>query len=429
MELVKRLPANAVIVAFEGPDRASMVGGLGVRVSQLAAALGREGVKTHLYFVGDPALSRVEQAAANVTLHRRCGQIASALHGGVYDREDLKIDEFVRSVPGEIVDEIVAPARERGEQTLVIGEDWQIAPTVIRLDATLRERGMRGAALLMWNANNTYGFDRVDWSALAGAAQITAVSRFMKFELARAGATAMVIPNGIPAELPGSFDERAVKTLRRAMRGRYVLLKVGRYDADKRWMQVIDAVAELHAAGTKVQLVVRGGKEPYGETVLQRAREHALRIAEIAPNESTPEELARALEENAGADVVDIRRFVPDETLYALYGAVEAVLANSGKEPFGLVGLEVMAMRGIPVCGSTGEEYARPFDNAIVCDTDDPRELAAYLRLLFADPRLARSIRKAAKQTAKRYTWPMMLDTLAAKVSFLQDGAAFGVTR
>lgn len=31
---------------------------------------------------------------------------------------------------------------------------------------------------------------------------------------------------------------------------------------------------------------------------------------------------------------------------------------------------------GIAVCGSTGEEYAEPFVNAIVCDMNDGRELA-----------------------------------------------------
>ena len=44
------------------------------------------------------------------------------------------------------------------------------------------------------------------------------------------------------------------------------------------------------------------------------------------------------------------------------------------------------AGEGIAVCGATGEEYAEPFVNAIVCDTSDGRELAAYLRALLANP-------------------------------------------
>ncbi len=103
-----------------------------------------------------------------------------------------------------------------------------------------------------------------------------------------------------------------------------------------------------------------------------------------------------------------------------MYGAVDGVLANSGKEPFGLVGLEVMACRGIPVCGSTGEDYARPFENAIVCDTGDPGELAANLQLLFHDKSLARRIRKRALKTARQYAWPKVFDLMDVKLAFLE---------
>jgi glycosyltransferase involved in cell wall biosynthesis len=423
MKLAKRLPANAVVLAFEGPDRYSMVGGLGVRVTQLTAALADEGVATDLFFVGDPELPPNETVARRVRLHRWSGWISRDHARGVYDNEGAKIEDFMRSVPPAVVSEIVGPANERGELTLVVGEDWQIAPTIVALHRELQRQGLRDAAVLMWNANNTYGFEQIDWSALAAAAQITAVSKYMKLELARIGIAAMVIPNGIPASLPDTFDKDDVDVLQSAMQGYFALLKVGRYDPDKRWLQAVDAVGILKDEGNAVRLIVRGGKEQYREIVMQRARDRGLTIVELALEECEPPQLATALERTRDADLLDLRSFVPDRTLYALYGAAEAVLANSGKEPFGLVGLEVMAMRGIPVCGSTGEEYARPFDNAIVCDTDDPRELAGYLRLLFADPRLARRIRKSAKQTAKTYTWPIVLETLAAKVQVLTSSS------
>ena len=98
----------------------------------------------------------------------------------------------------------------------------------------------------------------------------------------------------------------------------------------------------------------------------------------------------------ADGPIVHLRAFLDEPTLYALYAAADAVLANSGKEPFGLVGLEVMAAGGIAVCGATGEEYAEPFVNAIVCDTSDGRELATYLRALFANPQ--RRDRDAARR-------------------------------
>jgi len=66
------------------------------------------------------------------------------------------------------------------------------------------------------------------------------------------------------------------------------------------------------------------------------------------------------------------------------------VLANSGHEPFGLVGLEAMASGGLAMVGATGEEYARSYGNAIVVETDDPTEVASALRGLVERPALAR---------------------------------------
>ena len=117
--------------------------------------------------------------------------------------------------------------------------------------------------------------------------------------------------------------------------------------------------------------------------------------------------------------VVHVRAFLDEATLYAFYAAADAVLANSGKEPFGLVGLEVMAAGGIAVCGATGEEYAEPFVNAIVCDTGDGRELAAYLRALCEDEHLAAELRANGAQTAARYTWGTVLESMGRKIAYL----------
>lgn len=416
------LPQRAAILAFEGPDRYSLVGGLGVRVTELSRALGAAGISTDLFFVGDPAKPGSENFVENVRLRRWCQWISRNAPGGVYDNERSKIEDFTRSVPPVLVSEIVEPAAERGEHTIVFAEDWQAAPAVIELDSQLRRAGLRQSAILTWNANNTYGFETIDWAALQNAAQITAVSKYMKFELSRVHVQSLVIPNGIPPHLLET-DPAAIGVLRQALKDRKALLKVGRFDPDKRWMQAIDAVADLHDRGVPVQLIVRGGKEPYGNAVLARARERGLRVEDLALTESTPAQLASALRTQR-SEFVNLRSFLPDETLYALYGAVEATLANSGKEPFGLVGLEVMAAGGIPVCGSTGEDYAEPFENAIVCDTEDPLELASYLQRLFDEPDLARAIRERALQTAKRFTWPAVLDVLDTKAGYLRQTRA-----
>ena len=111
-----------------------------------------------------------------------------------------------------------------------------------------------------------------------------------------------------------------------------------------------------------------------------------------------------------------MRKLVPEEALLALYNVADAVLANSGREPFGLVGLEVMAAGGLAITGSTGEDYVRPFENAIACDNGDPRELAAYLEQLAADPALATRIRAAGVATAHDYAWDRVLQLMARKL-------------
>jgi len=410
----------AVLLSFEGPDRYSSVGGLGTRETSFARALGEADVETTLIFVGDPALPAVEALAPGVTLRRWCQWISAYHPRNVYDGEDGKVNDYTSSVPTFVLDDVVGPAVEAGERVVVIAEEWQTAPAAIALDALLRGRGLRDRVTMLWNANNTYGFDRIDWPALQRAAAICTVSKYMKFELAQIGVGALVVPNGIHEGLLDGPPRELVALFRNALRGKPSLVKVGRFDPDKNWMQAIDAVAELRASGLAPQLVVRGGREPYGDEVFGRAFGRGLRVERVAASGDDASAVAAALAAS-DADVVHLQAFLPDATLYALYAAADAVLANSGKEPFGLVGLEVMAVGGIPVCGATGEEYAEPFVNAIVCDTPDGRELAQYLRDSYGDERRADRMRQAGYATANRYVWQNVLETLAHKLAYVAN--------
>ncbi len=412
------LAQHAALLSFEGPDRYASVGGLGTRVTALADALGDAGVDVELFFIGDPSAVPVERRKPRVTL-RRWSQWLSQYHpANVYDGENAKVEDFTRSVPPFVVETIVAPAAQNGERTLVIAEEWHTAAATIALDRLLRERGLRESVTLMWNANNTYGFERIDWPLLAHACTITSVSKYMKFELAQVGVSSLVIPNGIPPELMAGANQTYVKTLRANLPGRPLLVKVGRFDADKNWLQAVDAAAELRSGGYDLQFVLRGNSNPYGATVLAHARSRGLRVADVHYDGDDIEELAAELASH-NAEVLNLRSFIDEATLYALYGAADAVLANSGKEPFGLVGLEVMAAGGIAVCGATGEEYAEPFVNAIVCDTGDGHELASYLRELIADPALQERLRDNGRLTAERYVWPNVLETLSRKIDYV----------
>ena len=202
------------------------------------------------------------------------------------------------------------PAAARGERVLVIAEDWQTSWAAIELDRILREAGLRESVTMMWNANNTYGFDSIDWGALQSAARITTVSRYMKFELHVRGKEALVIPNGIPDRILGGPPEELVQATAAALTQRPLFVKVGRFDEDKRWMQAIEAFALVRAAHPGAKLVTRGGREAYGEAILARARELGLSVEAVKVASREPEPLLDALAAST-ADVVDIRSFVP----------------------------------------------------------------------------------------------------------------------
>ena len=117
-----------------------------------------------------------------------------------------------------------------------------------------------------------------------------------------------------------------------------------------------------------------------------------------------------ALGEVGDADVVNLVSRVDPGARRALFRASNAVLANSGHEPFGLVGLETMAAGGIACTGCSGEEYAVAGHNALVVQTEEPREFMGLYRWLCAHPREARALRRAGRSTARRYAWPEVLE-------------------
>jgi len=414
------IPHHVAILSFEGPDRYASIGGLATRVTQYARALGAAGHDVQLIFVGDPHAEAIEAGDPGVTLRRWSQWVSSHHPRNVYDGEAAKVHDWEMSLPAWIVDELIVPVAAQGERVLVICEEWQTANVAIALDRLARERGVSAAMTLLWNANNTYGFDKIHWPTLTRAAAITCVSKYMKFELLRWNVAALVIPNGLDRQLLDGADLERTAALRAAFGERPTCVKVGRFDPDKNWLQAIDALAQLRAGGIDARLIARGGREPYGDVVLGRARERQLAVERLAYEGSDWREFVRLLAA-VEAPVVHVRAFLEEATLYALYAAADAVLANSGKEPFGLVGLEVMAAGGIAVCGATGEEYAEPFVNAIVCDTGDGRELASYLSALFADPDLGAELRANGAQTAARYTWDHALVALDRKLGYVES--------
>ena len=405
-----------VILSFEGPDVYSQAGGLGVRVKGLSRTLARLGYETHLFFIGDPQLPSEETHERGRLRYHRWGQWLSVFHpGGVYDGEEGKLRDWDRSVPPAVVDGIIAPAIESGRNVVVLAEEWQTAATMNLLSDSLYYRALRDRVVMLWNANNTFGFQRINWGALAFASTITTVSRYMKFRMWEWGQNPIVIPNGVPQSTGVDVDSAAVAELREAAAADHLCFKIGRFDPDKRWLMAVTAMAYLKQSGSRVRLLMRGGQEPHGVEVMLHARSHGLKVVDVkAPDE--PAGLAGVLRANPHADVINLTSYISDDLLEVVYVASDAVLANSGHEPFGLVGLEVMAAGGVAMVGSTGEDYADAFRNALVLETDDPVEVVTLLRMLKERPELGASIRERGLGTARDYAWEKVIDQLLLRI-------------
>lgn len=413
-------PAATVVVllSFEGPDVYSRAGGLGVRETGLSRALARRGFDTHLYFCGDPELAGEEDAeGGRLHLRRWCQWISAQHRAGVYDGEEGKVRDWNYSLPPALIDGVIEPAVAAGRQVIVLAEEWHTAWSTKLIADSLFYRGLRDRAVLLWNANNTFGFHRIDWPALSQAATVTTVSRYMKLRMWEWGQNPIVIPNGIAPEAIVEPDPAATAALRAAAGAEHLWLKIGRFDPDKRWLMAVTAAAELKRRGTSVKLLVRGGPEAHGDEVMMHAEHQGL----VVRHARSPEDIARLvalLRESRAADVINLTSFLGDAMVTTLYAAVDAVLANSGHEPFGLVGLEVMAAGGVPVTGATGEDYAEAYRNAIVLETDDPLEIVTELSLLKQRPGLAAQIRRRGRVTARAYLWDRVIDELLRRVEY-----------
>ncbi len=413
------IPENTefVILCFEGPDDYSLAGGLAVRVDNLSRTLAGMGFRTHLFFIGDPQLPGAEvRERGKLVLHRWCQWISRYYPSGVYEGENEKLYDFNESIPWFVKDRVVKPAVAEGKLVVILGEEWHTAEAMCRLSDALYSDGLRDRVVMFWNANNTFSFDRINWGRLNYAITITTVSRYMKHIMWRMGLNPLVIPNGIPRSLLSRVDDKLADGVRGALNSDLILCKVARWDPDKRWNMAVEATARLKEMGLRTVLLARGGMEPHGEEVLSNARSLGLMVREARTEPGSPDSYLAALREASPADVIDIKFHVPLDFLRVVYRAADAVLANSGHEPFGLVGLEAMAAGGIAFTGCTGEDYTIPFVNSFVLETADPMEIVGYLMYLRDNPEEGMRMREIARYTARYFTWENAVRNLINKL-------------
>ena len=411
------------VLSFEGPDDYSRAGGLATRVEGLTETLAALGFETHLWFIGDPDQPGHE-IRGSIYLHRWAQWLSRHHPGGVYDGELPKGAEYARTLPLHLAPKFLLPHFRRGGHAVILAEEWQTVDAVLHLDLLLRGAGVRERASILWNANNTFGFERIPWDRLAEAALVTTVSRYMKHRMSGEGVDPMVIPNGLSADAFDPPDRPALAELRRRFRGRTLLAKMARWDPDKRWIPAIEIVAEMKRQAWRPLLIARGGTEPYGEEVIGAARSRGLQVIERTWRGPGVSGLMEALQDVGSADVVVLRSHVDPESRRTLFRGANAVLANSAHEPFGLVGLETMAAGGIACTGCSGEDYAIAGQNALVVETADPREFVGLFNRLRCNPAEASALRRSGRSTAQRYAWPQVArGVLLPRIELARAGA------
>ena len=410
-------PDNAlfIIVSFEGPDRYSQAGGLGVRVSGLAHSLAGLGFETHLFFVGDPGLAGEERIDDDrLVLHRWSQWLSAGCPRGVYDGEGGKVDDVTRSLPPYVVEQVVTPAIASGKIPILLFEEWQTAESTARVADRLAAEGLRDRALIAWNANHCYGFERIDWGRLASAAMITTVSRHMRSIVRSCGTDACVIPNGIPQTALDPVPRREYAAMRSALAQRPrtgAFFKMARWEREKGWTQALDAVSRLRNEERPLMLIARGGGPTgVGGELQHEASQRQLSVASFESERSFMDGLGDAVRD--GAEVVNLRFGVSSALARTLYAASDGVLANSVSEPFGLVGLEAMAAGGVAYTGGTGEDYAISGRNAVVLETLDPDEIASRWTELASSPTDVSRLRRTARKTARGYEWRSVIGLL-----------------
>ena len=142
-----------------------------------------------------------------------------------------------------LLENVLRPHLARaGERAVVLAEEWHTADALLHLHALLVEAGLRDRVALLWNANNTFGFERIDLARLAEAATVTTVSRYMKQRMRQLGVDPLVIPNGLPPEAFAPPDPLACAALRRRFRDRTLIAKMARWDPDKRWLAAVETL-------------------------------------------------------------------------------------------------------------------------------------------------------------------------------------------
>ena len=197
------------------------------------------------------------------------------------------------------------------------------------------------------------------------------------------GAKVRVVPNGVDVDKFSGATPADLPPGRR-------LLFVDRLEPRKGFATAVDAFRLLSAGDPSLRLVVVGkGREGHAvERLAGPARDRVVMLGSVE-----------------------------HEDLPRYHAAADLLLAPAtGGESFGIVLLEAMAA-GLPVVASDipgYREVVRDGIEGMLVPPEDPDALARAVRMLLADPVLARRLGEAGRSRAERYRWAAVVEEIEA---------------
>jgi starch synthase len=220
------------------------------------------------------------------------------------------------------------------------------------------------------------------------ADRVIAVSAEMKADILRyyevAPEKVTVIHNGVDLEQYRSVPERSFLE-EKGIIGPYLLF-VGRISRQKGILQLIEAMTMLKDTGLKLVLCASAPDTPELEAEVRRG---------IAAN----------------PDIIWLNEMVPKDQVIQLYSHALIFVCPSLYEPFGIINLEAMACQTPVVASRTGgiKEVVVHGETGLLVEPGEPRELAAAIRSLSADPDLLGKFKTAGRQRVERnFSWDVI---------------------
>ena len=385
-------------------------GGMNVYVRELARELGRMGVRADVFTRSqNPTIPRVVTITEGVrVVHLTAGPEAPMPRERIRDH----LDEFVEGVEafriagGFDYDLIHAHYWLSGAVGLVLRDRWSV-PLVqmfhtlghLKNDATRAAIDREPAVRIDEEARIVGAVDRI---VAATTVERTHLVQHYGADPSRIA----VIPCGVDTNLFLPGDQAAARAALE-LDDQPRLLYVGRLAPIKGLETLLDAMARLRAAGTRVHLSIVGGDadEPLN------GHEGALR--------------ARLARLDLGGTVTFVGA-QPQERLRAWYVAADATVLPSHYESFGMVALEAMAC-GIPVVASRVgglQTTVRDGVTGLLVRESDPAALAGALDRLLGDPDLRFRLGREGVQWAARHRWPCIAEAVCREYAALVERAS-----